>query len=355
LGVLESMGEGRGDPKDPMDKGTMDKKERTAGDEAKDRDMLMSRFCGCLIGLAAGDAIGAPLEFMTEQQIRKRFGFVERMIGGGWLNLKPGEYTDDTAMALCIVRSALEMGRIDPEDIARKFLEWYLSDPPDIGNTTRFALHKLSEGARWDQAGDAAYRMFRERSASNGSLMRTAPISLIDTGSPERIKNDSRAVSRITHAHPRCIASCIAYNLLIDVVLKGVSKEEIGSSWLKMIAKEVEDVDRATADVLKEVAGMAEEKLGFTGYVLHTLASSIYAFLHTQSFKECVLWLVNKGGDADTSGAVAGALAGAYYGIEGIPPEWIKALDVNRATSNTIINYASRLYEMFANARSAGR
>ncbi|MEM3341538.1 MAG: ADP-ribosylglycohydrolase family protein [Thermoplasmata archaeon] len=308
-------------------------------------NILLSRYCGCLLGLAVGDALGAPLEFLTESQIKQRYGFVKSMIGGGWLDLKPGQFTDDTEMALAIVKSVIEMRRIEPNDIARKFLDWYLKDPKDIGNTTRFALHKLSEGARWDQAGDATYAMFKERAASNGSLMRTAPVTLADAGNPERMKKDSAAVSRITHAHPRCIASCVAYNLLLDVVIRGIQKDEL-EVWLQAISKEIEGIDEPTAEVLRGIGSLNEDKLAFTGYVLHTLQSSIYSFLRTSSFSECLLWIVNKGGDADTNGAVAGALAGSYYGMEAIPAEWIKALDVNPATSDTIIRFASRLLEI---------
>src|SRR3990172_8488667 len=112
-------------------------------------DDRLGRFQGCLIGLAVGDALGAPLEFMTEAEIARQYGPVREYRGGGWLGLAPGEYTDDTQMMLCIARSIVAQGRFDPADVAERFVVWLAGGPKDAGNTTRRAIELLKGGVAW--------------------------------------------------------------------------------------------------------------------------------------------------------------------------------------------------------------
>lgn len=161
------------------------------------------RFRGCLLGLAAGDALGATVEFLSRAEIRARYGVHREIIGGGWLALEPGEVTDDTEMALCIARSIVTLGRVDPADIAARFVEWSLTPPKDIGNTVGAALALIRAGVSWEEAGEQVYRAAPGRRVGNGSLMRTAPVALFDAWRPQELVRDSRDVSRITHAHPQ--------------------------------------------------------------------------------------------------------------------------------------------------------
>ncbi|MEI2616902.1 MAG: ADP-ribosylglycohydrolase family protein [Thermomicrobiales bacterium] len=133
-----------------------------------DHEQLRDRYRGVMLGMAAGDALGATVEFQTPAQIAEQYGVHRAIIGGGWLDLAPGEITDDTQMALCIARSFVARGRFDPDDVAARFVEWFHSHPKDIGNTTRFALELLAADTHWEEAGRLTHEAMQPRDASNG-------------------------------------------------------------------------------------------------------------------------------------------------------------------------------------------
>jgi ADP-ribosyl-[dinitrogen reductase] hydrolase len=144
-----------------------------------------------LLGLAIGDALGATVEFMTAGEIQATYGKLRKMVGGGWLRLRPGQVTDDTQMSLCIARSIVDVGH-DPEDIARRFVEWYLSKPPDIGNTCRRGIVRfMTRGT--------VHGSPNEGDAGNGAVMRVAPVALA-TLANDQLLNDTRRVPGTHHA-----------------------------------------------------------------------------------------------------------------------------------------------------------
>jgi ADP-ribosyl-[dinitrogen reductase] hydrolase len=280
---------------------------------------LRDRYRGTLLGSAVGDALGATVEFMSRDEIRVRHGVHTEIIGGGWLRLPAGEVTDDTQMALCIARSIAELGRFEPDDIARHFVEWYRSDPPDIGNTTRLALRYLDEGLPWHEAGERTHREMRPRDASNGSVMRCAPVALLARNDPEANAEYSAISSRITHANPLAVAGTIALNTGIAALLDDpesdavtVARAATGDPQVNESLAELDEVDPDTLE-----AG---------GYVLATLRASFWALTQHDTFEQAIVVAVNLGQDADTTGAVAGALAGARWGASGIPERWLDAL-----------------------------
>ncbi len=279
--------------------------------------LLRDRYRGCLLGLAVGDALGAPLEFLTRADIKSRYGEVRDMLGGGWLQTDPGEYTDDTQMALAIARSVAELGEIDPADIAVRFLDWYHSGPKDIGNTTVMSLEHLASGIPWHEAGEKTLQLKGDRAAANGSLMRAAPIGMASRGDREALIRHSIDVSRITHADPRACWSCVALNLAIAALLSGTGDA------IQEAAK-VNQVDVAGAIIQQSRASRDEVRGG--GYVLDTLGAAFWAFRNHDGFEDVVVAAVNLGDDADTTGAVAGALAGARYGMLAIPERWLDVL-----------------------------
>jgi ADP-ribosyl-[dinitrogen reductase] hydrolase len=272
-----------------------------------------------LVGKAVGDALGATVEFMSRVEIRERYGVHREIVGGGWLKLAPGEVTDDTQMALCIARSIARQDRFDPADVSGRFLDWYHSNPPDIGNTTRRSLEYLAAGLRWDEAGLRTHHELRPRDASNGSLMRCAPVALYarrDAAANARHSADS---SRITHANPIAIDACVAFNAAVAALLDDPAADFLGAALETASTAEV----RAA---LYEAPHADPEQLDAGGHVISTLRAACWAVSAHADFEEAVVAAVNLGQDADTTGAVAGALAGARWGIGAVPTRWRKAL-----------------------------
>ena len=294
---------------------------------------LPDRFRGVLLGLAVGDALGAPLEF---QPARTPDHYLTEMVGGGWQKLAPGEWTDDTQQALCIVESLLTKRVFDPDDIARRFVVWMESKPKDIGLHTRRVLDAIQHGDPWEEASREAQALNPDN-APNGSLMRCAPLALFFCRHPEYVASLSPVLSRITHVHPDCEWACVFLNVAIVGLLTGLSRSEA----VELAYTACDGASQA----LKDRIGSAMEptcEVAPTGYVLDTLEVAVWAFLHTSNFEEAVITAVNRGADADTVGAVVGALAGARYGMAGIPSRWLLALK----ESSFLIAYADQLYDL---------
>ncbi len=280
---------------------------------------LIERYRGCVLGLAAGDALGAQVEFMP----RGKFEPVTDMVGGGHYRLRPGEWTDDTSMALCLAYSLVSRKGFDAGDQMDRYLRWvrdgYMSSTGacfDLGGTVGRALR------RYEETGDPFAGSTDPMSAGNGSIMRLAPAVLFYY--PDRSAALHYAVesSRTTHA---CIEALEAVRLLAEVLvraLEGASKGEV-----VMAA----DPSAFTSDSIASIARgeyreKAEAEIRSGGYVVETLEAALWCFWKTDSFEEAILTAVNLGYDADTTAAVCGQVAGAFYGVEGIPPGWVKKL-----------------------------
>ena len=278
------------------------------------------QFAGCLLGLACGDALGATLEFLSRDEIRTRYGQLRDMIGGGWLHLAPGEVTDDTQMATCITESIIAMGTVDGDDIARRFVDWLHSNPKDIGTTTRRALMYLDRGLSWQEAGERTYREAGGQGIGNAGVMRCAPVGLFRFNDLDRLIADTRLSSAITHADPLAQWAAVAVNVALrELLLNGQQPD-----FLERVASVVED--RAVAQAVRVVALLAADEVRATGYALHTMQTALWSLTHHATFEEAVIAAVNFGDDADTSGAVTGALAGAREGIGAIPERWLITL-----------------------------
>ncbi len=245
--------------------------------------------------------------------------FTPRSLAGDGSNLPAGEVTDDTQMALCIGQSIVERGAFDPEDIASRFVDWYHSNPPDIGNTTRMSLQYLAGGVPWDQAGQRTHQQMRPRDASNGSIMRCAPVALWARSNPALNAQHSADSSRITHANPLAVDSCVSQNAAIAALLDDPSRDSLAVAIGAATLPEVRVA-------LERVPDQKVESIDASGYVLATLQSAFWAVWAHETFEEAVIAAVNLGQDADTTGAVAGALAGAKWGYQAIPSRWREAL-----------------------------
>lgn len=283
---------------------------------------LQSRARGVLLGLASGDALGGPLEFMGAREIQRTHGEVRDFIGGGWLSLRPGETTDDTAMALDLARSLVELGHVASEDVARRWVQWMQSKPKDIGGATREALQYIAEGVSWEEAGELVDQKAEVQGGAlgNGAIMRCAPLALLLHSNPHALVRASLDTSRITHANPMCQWAAAALNLMLAYLLHG--------EYAQVVIRVAEQIpEPGVRDALLQVEVMDESAIGTGGHVLDTLQGAVWAFGNTRSLEEAVIRSAALGGDADTRAAVTGALAGAHYGAEQIPRRWLEKLE----------------------------
>ncbi|WP_036233634.1 ADP-ribosylglycohydrolase family protein [Marinobacterium litorale] len=270
-----------------------------------------------MVGLAVGDALGAPVEFMEPGSFEPVSGYRS----GGPHGLLPGYWTDDTSMALCSAVSLHECGEFNPADQIDRFLRWfrkgYLSSTGrcfDIGRRTLEAL------VRYERTGEVYAGEESYDSAGNGALMRLAPVIIYALQHAQDPQTLAREHGRLTHADPRCIESNAVFARLLSVVLEGVDKSRLLerlASW----SSEISDVE-----VAQVVAGSYRDKvppaIRASGYVVASLEAALWAFYRSDNFAEGALMAVNLGHDSDTIGAIFGQLAGAFYGIEAIPTEW---------------------------------
>ena len=286
----------------------------------------LERYRGALLGLAVGDAVGTTLEF----RLPGSFSPIEDMLGGGPFQLKAGEWTDDTSMALCLAESLIEKRGFDAVDQMERYTRWYehghLSSNGrvfDIGNTVRAALHQFRR-TREPFCGSSD-----PDTAGNGSLMRLAPVPLFYSRKPEEAIDRSGESSSTTHGAKTAIDACRYMGALLVGAVTGVSKGELLSdrySPLKgywqghRLAPEIDEIAAGSFKSRKppEIEG--------SGYVVKSLEAALWAFHHTDSFRDGCLLAVNLGDDADTTGAVYGQLAGAFYGEEELPLSWRQKL-----------------------------
>jgi ADP-ribosyl-[dinitrogen reductase] hydrolase len=293
---------------------------------------------GALLGLACGDALGRPVEFMTAERIADVHGRVTTMLGHGTHGQPAGTITDDTEMALRLARSLVACGTFDGGDVAERFVAWEASDPFDVGLATRDAIRLLADGADWTEAGQQVWESRSEgQNAGNGSLMRCTPNALAFRGDPETLTRVSRRSSAITHADPRCTDACVAANHLVANLVAGVDDP---------LDATLAALDEADCEpTIREVVAGAPERdtadLENSGYVVDTLESAVHAGLTADDVETAIVETVNRGGDADTHGAVAGAVAGARFGASALPDRWLDPIEER----DELVDLADRLDE----------
>ncbi|WP_027442567.1 ADP-ribosylglycohydrolase family protein [Erythrobacter cryptus] len=278
---------------------------------------IRDRAIGALLGLAVGDAVGTTLEFKP----RGSYPRLTDMIGGGPFGLKPGQWTDDTAMALALADSLYVAAEFDPEDLMRRFVDWrdegtYSCTETcfDIGITTNDALN------RWQRSGDPYAGATDPNTAGNGSLMRLAPVAIRFWRDPEALRRVAALQSRTTHGAPEAVSACVAYAELLAKAIAGVPAHEV-------LSPRSGDYAGAIAAIMAgSWRGKARREIASSGYVAHSLEAALWSVARTSDFRSAILLAANLGGDADTTAAIAGQLAGALYGASGIPQEWLGML-----------------------------
>lgn len=268
---------------------------------------IRDRARAAFIGMAIGDALGATVEFMTAAEIAAKYGTFREIVGGGWLRLKPGQVTDDTEMALCIARAIITSQGWSLEAIAGNFAAWLKSRPVDCGDTCRKGIRAYMLNGRLDSPPN-------EWDAGNGAAMRLLPAALYSLPDGELLKRYVLEQAHITHNNPVSDAACLCLGQLLHLALCGAGKTRL---------KRQVDVLTTQFPTFNFVPyrGLA------TGYVVDTMQTVFHWFFRGKSFEECLIGTVNQGADADTTGAICGMLAGAYYGMEAIPKRWLKKMD----------------------------
>ena len=283
---------------------------------------LAHRAEGCLLGLACGDALGGAVEFRNRADIARSFpAGVREIIGGGPHRLERGEITDDTHMAIAIAR-ACDADGIDLDRVVANFLTWYRSGPKDIGNATRQALGLLDDGVPLFEAAERLQRTSTIGTAGNGTVMRCAPVAIRFRSDRPRMIEASIDTARITHADPRATWGAVALNQAIVHLLDGGSPGTVLGAAVEGIE------ERRVVEAIDRVPQLQYETLRSGGFVLDTLATSLWCLLNRPSAEEAIVTAVTLGDDADTTGAVTGALAGAAWGVAALPERWLAVLQV---------------------------
>ncbi len=277
-------------------------------------EQIRDRILGCAVGAAVGDALGMPLEFGPAQSVN---ALVRDMRPG---RIPAGSFTDDTEMALALAESLLAHRPLDANDLARRFVAWQQSGPPDIGIHTRNVLSRIASGTGWRDAIQAVQAQNPD-SAGNGSLMRCWPVAVACWDDLDRLLADSRLQSQVTHPHDECVAACAWANAALYHLFHGQSRGQALATALEDAA-----VPESLRRVVEQSPRLSRTVLANSGWVRHTLQSAVWGLMSTNSFEEAVIQVVNLGNDADTAGAVVGALAGAAYGFAAIPARWVQAL-----------------------------
>jgi ADP-ribosyl-[dinitrogen reductase] hydrolase len=291
-----------------------------------------ARFRGCLLGLAAGDAVGTTVEFRP----RGTFPPLTDMVGGGPFHLQAGQWTDDTSMALCLATSLVEGNGFDARDQIERYCQWfetgYLSSTGvcfDIGGTTRAALE------RFRRTGEPYAGSTNPRTAGNGSIMRLAPVPMFFYPDLEAVEHYAAESSRTTHGTAECVDACRLLARILYRALQGQPKDQV----LLGDRAAFEGRSKIVAIARGEYQDKPETAIRGTGYVVESLEAALWCFARSNSFEEAILKAANLGDDADTTAAVCGQVAGAYYGE--IPQHWLERL----AMRAEITHLAERLYE----------
>ena len=276
------------------------------------------RAVGALVGLAIGDALGAPVEFCR----RDTFELVTEMRAGGYFRLPAGAWTDDTAMALCLAESLIEYPQLEPKDLLGRFCVWASEGAnTSTGVCVGIGQNTLRVLGNYHRTGTLLAPETRQRSDGNGAVMRLSPVAVRHWRDPFEARRIAKLQSRTTHYSDLSAGACEALAATLSCLIEGVAWEHASrpapaEHW---------------PDAIKAISGenwhqRSRDSICSTGFVVHTLEAAMWAVATTSSFADALLKAVNLGDDADSVGAVAGQLAGARYGLSSIPESWLEVL-----------------------------
>ncbi|WP_081603699.1 ADP-ribosylglycohydrolase family protein [Natronorubrum tibetense] len=296
---------------------------------------------GILLGLACGDALGRPVEGWSSDHIEAEYGTLRDFAGYGAHDRPPGTVTDDTQLAMRLARSLVNCGGFDRDDFVTRLVEWYEEQPFGIGGTTTEALRRIRDGVPPEDAS----RRAREtkppgKKATNGSVMRCAPIAVPYATDREELQRVSRTSSRVTHCDPRCVHGCSVLNLTLAYILTGSDRP---------LQAALDDLPATAPQELRHHLDPVPDEIDPTDIVpandaVETLRAALYHGLTASDAETAIVMAVNEGGDADTVGAVTGAIAGARFGVSDVPDRWVATVEYRTELE--------QLGEQLANLRS---
>ena len=301
--------------------------------ETHQRVGLRDRAIGALVGLAVGDAVGTTLEFKA----RDSYQPLVTMIGGGPFHLKPGEFTDDMSMALALADSLLTDPELDTADLMTRFISWRddgeyscVGHCFDIGTTVDRALD------RYLQTGDPVAGLTDPNTAGNGSLMRLAPVAVLHWPDRAKLTLVASRQSITTHAAPEAVSACMAFADVLADAIKGQPRHEV------LRPRSGDYAGKIAPIMAGSWLGKPRTAIKSTGYVAHSLEAALWAVHQTNDFRSAVLLAANLGGDADTTAAITGQLAGTLYGLSAIPADWLAKL----AWRERIMSLGEKLFQL---------
>jgi ADP-ribosyl-[dinitrogen reductase] hydrolase len=286
----------------------------------------MFRGIAAYLGLAIGDALGATVEFMIPAEIRHEYGVHTTMSGGGWLKLKAGDITDDTEMSLALGNAILAAGKVDLTSVAEAFSEWMRGKPKDIGNTVRRGIVQFRRTGQITMPES-------EHDAGNGACMRCLPVALVTLHSSwTEVQTAARLQAHTTHNNPVSDAGTECIIHMVQAAILGEPRSE-----LELLAREL--VMRYPVFEYRKT-----RRDNPSGYIVDTLQAVFQALFSTDNFEAALVEIVNRGGDADTTGAILGMVAGPLYGLDNIPTRWLERLNPNIRSQCT--QQARALYQL---------
>jgi ADP-ribosyl-[dinitrogen reductase] hydrolase len=286
---------------------------------------------GTLVGCAIGDALGNPFEMKLASYEPLQQWDGQFKAGGTFWKGEAGQYTDDTLMSICLAKSLIQSNGFDPEDIAKEYCIWYKSgNTRGIGNTTAEACHNLKIGTHWTESG-----LKNTNQAGNGTVMRVSPIGLVFRNDFNKLFDYAMQDASITHNSIEPKVGSMVIALATALLANGTHSNK---DVLNEVASIISDIDCDINKKLQEVnyclkSDLTPEEaltsIGSSGYVAHTVGTAFYCLAKAESFKDCVIMAIKCGGDTDSSAAVAGALAGTYYGLDAIPEDYTSVENYN--------------------------
>jgi ADP-ribosyl-[dinitrogen reductase] hydrolase len=283
-----------------------ERKDRPARMGAGDTPVFDRAF-GAYLDFAIGDALGATVEFLTRGEIAARYGVHCRMVGGGWLNLRPGQVTDDTEMALAVGRAIINSGGWNLKAVCDEFARWLKGVPVDVGNTCRRGIRRYITESTMAAP-------FSEGDAGNGACMRNLSVALATLYDSGRFETWTLEQCYITHNHPLSDAATLALGQMVRRLLLGGGVPECRTAVRALL-------DQHPQFRFDRYNGVC------SAFVVDTVRTVFHYYFRTDSVRSCITETINAGGDTDTAGALAGMLAGATYGVRSIPKSWLQRLD----------------------------
>ncbi len=308
-----------------------------------------NRVKGVIYGQAIGDALGLGTEFLSKSEVAEYYPdglkhyneIVQDRHRSRWLI---GDWTDDTDQMLCILDSLIENRQVKALDVARRIHSWAFNGGMGIGTLTSNIICSKDFLNNPHATAKAAWEKTDRRAAPNGGIMRTSILGVWEYQDIKKVKLNAENICKITHYDPRCIGSCVAVCVAISLMLQGVSDfDEIihrtikeSSGYDSQVTAYLEQTINTSLQELDLDEGLNPGESNRMGYTLKTMSAGFWALKNANSYQEGILQIIHEGGDADTNGAVAGALLGAKYGLTNIPSEWVSGLYVKQELDSKI-------------------